>query len=111
MSFGVVCNYNLPHNSDLQPTWQDTQSKICKTNPNQVVFNSVPSINEPAPVVVVGTGPESFILQPHNVARLNRFQTHTVFTFACGSPWVQKIYRNDVIKLAIQVSTFTLFDQ
>ncbi|KAJ5677008.1 uncharacterized protein N7477_002641 [Penicillium maclennaniae] len=99
-AFGVNCDYSSPNTSDLQPTWQATPSQLniedacnqldCRVKP-------VPSIRNP--IIMIGEGYGSFQLDSDSLARLDRFQHRTAFTFATGR--VRELYQNDVIRIAL----------
>lgn len=108
LSYGVVCNYKLPHNSDLQPRWQAAQSKTQESKFEQIIFNAKPQ-RTIIPPVRVGSDHNSFIMDPDSLARLDRFQKRTVFTF--GSKWAFTVYQNDVVKLAIQVRILDFYSE
>ncbi|KAJ5097228.1 hypothetical protein N7456_007949 [Penicillium angulare] len=100
LSFGVVCNYNPSHGADLEPSWQATPSKIKQLPLNQMVFNASPEAPMLRLSVGVGDGPRSFTMDPDSLARLDRFQKRTVFTFGGQSAF--RVYQNDVTRLAIK---------
>ncbi|KAJ5578239.1 uncharacterized protein N7459_007203 [Penicillium hispanicum] len=101
LSFGVACNYNAPHEADLEPTWQVGSPKDSFGSfAGQVVFSSNPPSRSLLPVVVVGSGFDSFQLDAESIARLDRFRHRTVFTFAFTH--ALDIYQNDVMKLGIE---------
>lgn len=53
------------------------------------------------PVTVVGIGPDSFELDIDGLARLNRFQSRTAYTFATTRS--TDLYRNEVVRMAMEV--------
>ena len=67
----------------------------------QVNFNPKPIASILRPVVIVGAGPDSFELDQDSLARLERFRNRTVTSV--GTPKSHHIYRNDVMRLALQV--------
>ncbi|KAJ5633921.1 hypothetical protein N7528_001763 [Penicillium herquei] len=101
-SFGVLCNYSSAQGSDLQPAWQEAQMKTNELSFGQAVFSSKPQILELSTfsVITVGRGHGSFTMDQESLARLNRFQTRTVYSF--GTESALNIYQNDVVQLALE---------
>ncbi|KAJ5729073.1 uncharacterized protein N7483_003581 [Penicillium malachiteum] len=101
-SFGVLCNYSSAQGSDLQPAWQEAQMKTNEPSFKQAVFSFKPQILELSnfSVITVGSGYSSFTMDQESLARLNRFQTRTVYSF--GTKSALNIYQNDVVQLALE---------
>jgi hypothetical protein len=98
VNYGVACNYTLPTGSDLQLA---TEHKL-ESSPGHVFFGAQtlkPSLQSFA---IVGDGPDSFTLEVEGLARLSRFQNHTVHTFATMRS--TELYKNEVVRMAMEVS-------
>ncbi|KAJ5391688.1 hypothetical protein N7509_007178 [Penicillium cosmopolitanum] len=98
VKYGVACNYTLPTGCDLQLA---KEHKL-ETSPDQISFGVQPLKHSLQSFAVVGAGPDSFVLEVDGLARLSRFQTHTVYTFATLRS--TELYKNEVVRMAMEVS-------
>lgn len=99
----MTCNYNAPNSPDLQPAWQKVSPKTSTgSSSGQIVLGTKPGLSILRPVITIGDGPGSFQLDEESVARLDRFQHRTAFTFATAR--MRNAFQNDVIRIAVEVS-------
>ncbi|KAJ5975791.1 hypothetical protein N7481_009498 [Penicillium waksmanii] len=98
VKYGVACNYTLPTGSDLQLA---KEHKL-ESSPGQISFGVQPLKHSLQSFAVVGAGPDSFVLEVDGLARLSRFQNHTVYTFATLRS--TELYKNEVVRMAMEVS-------
>jgi hypothetical protein len=98
VNYGVACNYTLPTGSDLQLA---KEHKL-ESSSGQISFGVQPVKHSFQSFAVVGAGPDSFVLEVDGLARLSRFQNHTVYTFATIRS--TELYKNEVVRMAMEVS-------
>lgn len=99
----MACNYNAPNSPDLQPAWQKLSPKTSAGDScGQLVFGTQPSFTSLSPVITIGDGPGSFQLDAESLARLDRFQHRTAFTFATAI--MRNAFQDDVTRLAVEVN-------